>query len=188
MLNRRDNLMEYLKKGQTKKALEIIQNKKIENYHFDDGTSLIYNASLYDQTIFDTLLNRNITYGNDLRVNSTRSKCVFCNLKTEQSALNAIEKMDFDVKHWDYGFSKSAFCDNKDLLIFFIEKKWHKCIEKYLEKCSQYTGRGYKKVYNCQVKFYDNKINSYNLKSVDPYVYSQDILTRIFLDKYEFQK
>lgn len=188
ILNRQENLLEYLKHGQTEKALELIQNKTIENYHYSNGTTLLYNASLYDQTIFDTLLNRNIPYGNDLRVNTIRFSCVFCNLKTEQSALNAIEKINFDVKYWDHGFGKAAFCDDKDLLIFFIEKKWHKCVAKYLEKCRERIVGDKFKPYNCQIKFYDTEIKLYNYKSVDPYQYSPDSLTKITLDKYEFQK
>jgi hypothetical protein len=199
ILNRQENLLEYLKNGQTEKALEIIQNKKIENYHYSNGTSLLYNASLYDQTIFDTLLNRFDLYNKNLTTNySQTGGCLFCNLKSEETALNAIEKIDFDTKYWESSHSKAAFCDNKDLLIFFIERKWHKCIEKYLEKCSAPKQRGYQpdevkksdnyKLYNCQIKFYDVKMKLYNLKSVDPYQYSPDSLTKNVLDQYEFQK
>lgn len=189
ILNRQENILEYLKNGQTEKVLELIQSKRIENYRYNNGTSLLYNASLYDQIIFDTLLNRFDLYDKNLTTNySQTGGCLFCNLKTEKAALNAIEKIDFDTKYWESVHSKAAFCDNKDLLIFFIEKKWHKCIEKYLEICRVRIEGNKFKPYNCQIKFYDSKIKLYNLKSVDPHQYSTDSLTKKVLDKYEFQK
>jgi hypothetical protein len=126
-------------------------------------------------------------YSNFWRRSWTKDdNCVFCYLKTEDVALRAIDKIRFDEK---------GYCNNQDLLLFFIAKKWTRCLEAYLHK---YDTRDRKPtsteitfpfdgdLYNCNTIVTDSTARPKKLNTVNPYTHTTDGAVIEVLKKHKF--
>jgi hypothetical protein len=187
---RHKRIYEYIINGEQTEALSLINAGKTYNLRFDNITLLTV-AAKNDDVVFDSLLDR-MDYMEKRLIsnNDNNGNCLFCYLQNENSADNAIDKIEFENKYWKNSI-KPAFCDDKDLLLFFIQKRWYRCIDKYLAKVSEpkakYTNELILyKYYNCQVKLFDPSGKFTGYQTVDPYSYTSDSSAILILNKYVF--
>lgn len=188
----------YITTGQHEEALDLIKSYSQDDFRYTDN-NLTLTAAKHDEKVFEYILN---TWNQLLwmRPKNNTDSCMICFLKTESIALKAIEKIDFENKYWKDNYSqKGAFCGDKDLLIFLLQKNWNKCLDKYLAKVcdtnrhincpinplypNSYSKVTYYDYYNCQQRNIDSK-NDYD--PISPYDFTTDTAAIKILNKYKF--
>lgn len=175
-----------------KEVLKLIDNNTYENYGVLDLDSIyfpvLFLAAQNDIVIYEALLDKfekpNSLSSGDI---SKRNEiCVFCYIDNEDLALKTLDKISMGF--WDY--STSLYCDNKDILIFFIEKKWIRCIDAYLTKYKETIHRLHRSYepYNCQTRYKDSSSQYFQYKTVNPYDYTTDRTIISTLEKHIYNK
>lgn len=195
LIENQNSLTKSIIKGNNEEALRLIDNYKYDNYRVKDSDSniipILIFAAKNDLSVYEALLNEfensHLLYINT-QIDRKNGNCILYYLNDENITLKSIERFDFRFafKSPEY----KGYCDNKDLLIYFIEKKWTNCIESYLTKFENTNYQNYSPShpYNCQIRFKDSKSKNYQYKTVNPYNYTDDFKTISILNKYSFWK
>ena len=195
-IKRQDQLSYCIAHVQREEAIHLLEEYSYENFRVlnSDSTfeSILVVAAKHDQVVFEFLLyefdnqwNYNIQGNLDAQGN-----CIFCHIEEESLALKALNRMYFSFTQ-NYSFHKPV-CNKKDILIYFIERKWNNCLEVYLQKFQDavnhtpYKGP-YSRMYNCQIELEPDFLGYRQLKTVNPHDYTTDIKTISILNKFKFQ-
>lgn len=220
-IEKEENLYNYIINGDREAALDLINSEDIRNHIIVSDQNLLLIAAQKDKVVFETLLRRiknpNLT---KITYSKKNNDCFFCYLDSEENALIGITSMFlYENERGEFpNYNNDAirlpgFCNEEDLLIFFIKKNWYKCVDKYLEqiiknklnRSNSYISvkRWYKEYpYDCQVvekdtvynynneiAYYNDKVSTKNLlRTVNPYDYTKDFKMKLILDKYAFKK
>ncbi len=199
--NNNEALHNYIIEGKSENAIKIIESNQFYNFPVliadSSKSTILIEAAKHDEIIFNSLVNEfKGRYGINIRsTNDINDNCIFYYLKKENTALLTIDKIsDFGFGDYYSTSYQKGYCNNKDLLIYFIENGWTKCIDKYLTKyfATKFYARGkhfgsyYYKKYNCQIKIRDTLETYPKHIIVSPYSFTNDSAVISCLQKYSF--